>query len=86
MGTTTATKYKQDSMCIPKVYALLQKNTHKGHLKCNEVQGYVNAKGKSKVVNFICVGYITASVAIGLYSLSTPNNADSVCRKLRVKF
>ena len=44
------------------------------------IQGYENAKGEDKAT-----GYITASVEISLHSLAAPNNADLLCKKLKVK-
>lgn len=69
MGTTTANKYKQDLRCIHKVCALLDKTICKGLLDCSEVQGYENAMGKEKAVDFIFISYITANVEISLCSL-----------------
>lgn len=43
------------------------------------IQGYENAKGEDKAT-----GYITASVEI-TGTLAAPNNADSLCKKLKVK-
>lgn len=67
--------------CIHKVYALLRKSMHNGLWGNNEVQGYDNAMGKKKGVDFIFTGCITASVKISLSSLPAPNNADSLCKK-----
>lgn len=85
VGTTTATKYKQDLSCIHRVYARLQKTVHKDLWGCNKVRDYENAIGKDKAVDFIFMNYIIASKEISLYSLSTQDNADSLCKKLKVK-
>lgn len=76
MVTTTVTKYKQDLRCTHRVYAFLQKC----FWDCDEIQGYENAKGKDKAM-----GCITASVEVSLHSLAAPNNADLLCKKLKVK-
>lgn len=68
-------------MCTHKVYALLRKTIPNGLWGANEVQGYENAMGRKKGVDFIFVGYVTASVKTSLSSLPAPNNAESLGRK-----
>lgn len=81
VGSTTATKYKQDLRCTHKAYTFLQKTIYnKGFRGYDEMQGCENAMEKDTAM-----GYITASVEISLHSLAAQSNADSLCKILKVK-
>lgn len=67
------------------MYALLQKATYKDLWGYREVQGNENAMGRGKALDFMFMDYIRASAKISLYSWAAPDNADSLCKKLKDK-